>query len=64
MMIIKIIGYVLIVWGVADFGLSFTDVDLWWTVFGINLQGVVYQFSGMAAVFFIGWLLTKVGSNN
>ena len=47
----------------ADFGLSFADVDLWWTVFGINLQGVVYQFSGMAAII-IGWVLTKVGRDN
>ena len=29
MMIIKIIGYVLIVWGVADFGLSYAGIDLW-----------------------------------
>ena len=59
MIIIKIIGYVLIVWGVADFGLSFVDIDLWWSVFGVALEGVVYQFSGLAAMI-VGYLLTKV----
>ena len=59
MMIIKIIGQVLIVWGVADFGLSYAGIDLWWSIFGVALEGAVYQFSGMAAII-VGYLLTKV----
>ena len=59
MIIIKIIGYVLIVWGVADFGLSYAGIDLWWSVLGIALEGDFYQYSGMAAVI-VGFLLTRV----
>ena len=59
MIVIKIIGYVLIVWGVADFGLSYAGIDLWWNIFGIALEGAVYEYSGMAAII-VGFLLTRV----
>jgi hypothetical protein len=54
MKIFQVIGYLLILWGVADFGLSYAGVDLWYSVLGINLEGAVYQYSGMAAII-IGW---------
>ena len=59
MIVIKIIGYVLILWGVADFGLSYAGIDLWWSIFGIALEGAVYEYSGMAAII-VGFLLTRV----
>ena len=60
MKIFQVIGYLLILWGVADFGLSYAGVDLWYSVLGIYLEGAVYQYSGMAAII-IGWLISRIG---
>jgi len=57
----KILGYILIVVGVVDFGGSFVGFDLWLEVFGINLTGILYQFSPLI-VGGIGYALVSVGS--
>jgi hypothetical protein len=57
----KILGYILIVVGVVDFGGSFVGFDLWLEVFGINLTGILYQFSALI-VGGIGYALVSVGS--
>ena len=59
MIIIKLIGYVLIIWGVADFGFSWGGIDLWWSVFGIILPDPIYTFSPLAEIV-IGGILTQV----
>ena len=60
MIIIKIAGYLLIVWGLLDLVLSFGGTDLWLSVLGINLEGIMYQYSHVGAII-IGGLLTQVG---
>ena len=57
----KILGYILIVVGVVDFGGSFVGFDLWLEVFGINLTGILYQFSALI-VGGIGYALVRAGS--
>ncbi len=57
----KILGYILIVVGVVDFGGSFVGFDLWLEVFGINLTGILYQFSALI-VGGIGYALVSAGS--
>ena len=63
MIIIKLIGYVLIIWGVADLGFSWGGIDLWWSVFGIILPEAIYSFSHIGAII-IGGLLTQVDRLN
>ena len=60
MIIIKIAGYLLIVWGLLDLVLSFGGTDLWLSVLGINLEGIMYQYSHVGVII-IGGLLTQVG---
>ena len=57
----KILGYILIVVAVVDFGGSFAGFDFWLEVFGINLTGILYQFSALF-VGGIGYALVKAGS--
>ena len=57
----KILGYILIVVAVVDFGGSFVGFDLWLEVFGINLTGILYQISAFI-VGGIGYALVAAGS--
>lgn len=57
---VKYVGYVLIVWGIADIALSYMGTDVWSEWFGIQLEGFLYSYSGAIAIV-IGGLLTRVG---
>tara|TARA_Y100000768_G_C23887799_1_gene638544 strand:- start:894 stop:1073 length:180 start_codon:yes stop_codon:yes gene_type:complete len=57
----KILGYILIVVAIIDFGGSWVGFDLWLQVFGINLTGFLYQFSAVI-VGAIGYGLVHAGS--
>jgi hypothetical protein len=50
----KYIGYALIAFGIADFGLSYAGTDLWGEVIGVQLPEVIWAYSGMIAAA-IGW---------
>jgi len=63
MMIIKIIGYILILWGIADLGLSYLGTDIWWNFFGIDLEGIYYSYSFLPPII-IGALLTQISKLN
>jgi len=57
----KILGYILIVVGIVDFGGSWVGFDFWREVFGINLTGILYQISAFV-VGGIGYALVQAGS--
>ena len=57
----KILGYILIVVAIVDFGGSWVGFDFWFEVFGINLTGILYQVSAFV-VGGIGYALVKAGS--
>jgi hypothetical protein len=44
------IGYALIAFGLADFGLSYGGTDLWGEIIGVKLPEVIWAYSGMIAV--------------
>ena len=56
----RFIGIILIVWGVADVGLSWTGTDIYWEI-GINLPEVIYPFTHWVAIG-IGYAIYSVGS--
>ena len=58
----KILGILLIVWGIADWGLSWTGVDVWWEI-GIELPDSIYQFTHWISMG-IGYLLFKISGSN
>ena len=45
----KIIGIVLMIWGFADFGLSWLGTDLYWEI-GIELSDGIYPFTHWIAM--------------
>tara|TARA_Y100000996_G_C22337145_1_gene567016 strand:+ start:262 stop:447 length:186 start_codon:yes stop_codon:yes gene_type:complete len=57
----KILGYILIMVAVVDFCGSWVGFDFWLEVFGINLTGILYQFSAFI-VGGIGYSLVQAGS--
>ena len=57
----KILGYILIVVGLVDFGGSYFGFDFWLEVFGINLTGILYSISPLI-VGGIGYALVGAGS--
>lgn len=57
---VKYLGYVLIVWGVADIALSYMGTNVWYDWFGIALDVFFYTWSGAIAIV-IGGALTRVG---
>jgi len=63
MKILKILGYILIVVAIVDFGGSWVGFDFWLEVFGINLTGFLYQISAFV-VGGIGYALVAVGSED
>ena len=57
----KVLGYILIVIAIIDFGGSWFGFDFWLQVFGINLTGILYQLSAVI-VGAIGYGLVRAGS--
>ena len=55
----KIIGVILILWGIADFGLSWMGTDLYWEI-GINLPELIYQWTPWIAIV-IGSAIFSIG---
>ena len=45
----KIVGIILIVWGIADLGLSWAGTDLYWKI-GIELSEGIYPFTHWIAM--------------
>jgi hypothetical protein len=45
----KYIGYALIAFGLADFGLSYGGIDLWGEVIGVQVPEVIWAYPGMIA---------------
>ncbi len=46
----KPLGYVLVVFGFADFGLSWVGVDVWGEIIGVQLPALLWTFSGMIEI--------------
>lgn len=59
----KYLGYVLIVWGVLDFGLSYAGIDVWVDWLGIQLPEAIWTYSGMIAIA-LGYGALKFGTSN
>ena len=57
----KVLGYILIVIAIIDFGGSWFGFDFWLQVFGINLTGFLYTLSPVI-VGAIGYGLVNAGS--
>jgi hypothetical protein len=46
----RIIGLLLIIFGIADFALSWIEIDVWYDWFGISLPSWLYYFSALIEV--------------
>jgi hypothetical protein len=46
----KIVGLLLVLFGITDFALSWLGTDVWYEWFGIQLPGFLYFFSAIIAV--------------
>ena len=57
----KIIGIVLIVWGIADLALSWFGTDLYWEI-GIELSKGIYPFTHWIAMG-IGFAIYSIGES-
>lgn len=57
----KIAGILLIIWGVADFGLSWMGIDLYGEI-GIQLPAIIYPFTAYIAGA-IGYGIFAAGSD-
>ena len=55
----KIVGVILILWGIADFGLSWVGTDLYWEI-GINLPDWLYRWTAWIALG-IGFAIFSIG---
>ena len=55
----KIVGVILILWGIADFGLSWMGTDLYWEI-GINVPEWIYQWTPWIAIV-IGSAIFSIG---
>ena len=60
MIVLKIVGGLLVLWGIADVGGSYMGIDVWRDWLGIELSGLAYRFSGYAELI-SGALLWSVG---
>lgn len=58
----KIIGILLIIFGVVDLIGSYTDFDLWGTI-GIRLPDLLWQYSSFIEIG-LGFFLTSLGSSD
>ena len=59
----KYLGFVLIAFGIADFGLSYAGTDLWGGVIGVQLPDAIWQYSGMIEVA-IGYGILKLAGGS
>ena len=57
---LKVIGVLIIAWGVLDFGLSWIDTDLYGEI-GINLSEFIYPYTAYIAGI-IGWGVYALGN--
>lgn len=55
----KIIGALLIIWGIADIALSWVGTDLYWEI-GISVPAIIYPFTPFIAMT-IGYGLYSIG---
>ena len=55
----KIVGVILILWGIADFGLSWVGTDLYWEI-GIKLPDWLYRWTAWIALG-IGFAIFSIG---
>jgi len=58
----RFIGLLLIIFGIADFGLSWIEIDVWYDWFGIRLPSWLYYFSALIEIA-IGSALMGIGKN-
>ena len=58
----KIVGIILIVWGIADLGLSWAGTDLYWKI-GIELSEGIYPFTHWIAMG-IGYAIYLIGKSS
>ena len=56
----QVIGALLVIWGIADFALSWNNVDLYYEI-GINVPADIYPYTAWVAIF-IGGLIYRMGS--
>jgi hypothetical protein len=54
----KIVGILLIIWGIADFGLSWIEIDLYWKI-GIQLPAAIYPYTAFIAMS-IGYVIFAI----
>ncbi len=62
----KFSGYALVVFGFADFGLSWVGLDVWGEIIGVQLPQLLWTFSGMIEIA-IGYGIVNLangGGNN
>jgi hypothetical protein len=59
---LKILGVILILWGIADFGLSWVETDLYWEI-GITLPESIYPFTHWIAIG-IGSFIYSIGKSS
>ncbi|HEB59769.1 MAG TPA: hypothetical protein ENJ01_11135 [Gammaproteobacteria bacterium] len=59
----KILGVLLILFGLTDFIGSYAGLDVWTDWFGIQLPEVIWRFSAWIEIG-LGYLLLKAGSGN
>ena len=57
---LKIIGGLIIAWGVLDFGLSWMDIDVYGEI-GINVSETIYPYTAYIAGI-IGWGVYHLGT--
>jgi hypothetical protein len=62
MLALKVIGGLLVVFGVVDLLGSFGSLDVWADWFGVELTGIVYSYSAYAEIA-IGAFVFKMGSS-
>ena len=55
----KIVGIIVIVFGIADIGISYLGVDLWGEYIGVELPELIWTYSGFIEVA-IGYGLMKL----
>jgi hypothetical protein len=56
----QVIGALLVIWGIADFALSWNEIDLYYEI-GINVPADIYPFTAWIAIF-IGGVIYRLGS--
>lgn len=59
----SVIGAILVLWGLADFGLSWMEIDIYYEVFNYYVPDEIYPFTAWIAMI-IGGILYQVGKKN